>query len=369
MSNGKKFVAPVRSFFHSTRKNTVKVGNALSVNDLRVAAGACNYLLGRGNELIPTFHFDIPSGSSMPDVGGTTDYTVLLQIAPGDTALDRYWAFQFYSDGNGLVEISVSGSEQHGVQSYPINMGTTLNLYREPADALATNQSGFQEERIVFRVSSSNGGGIIPSSWSCVEAPRKFMNPLSESQAGGVDEDSFRVGYPVFDSGGGQYQSISGLGRSVKLAQKQVRRAGLFAWATPLQQSGNEFDTFALVATNSSYQEMLKFPILAQPSYVGVTSASVELMWVGRTNSQNIGGTIKFESSIDSVEHSISGIPGTELQTWYSASLFVPVVDTLNDRGLPGGVLPYITMSMKVDNGLNPPNDIFKVWSVQALAL
>jgi len=365
----------VRPFFDSNRRSNALTGRGVSADDWGSASRGVNYLLGRGNQLIPVFHQDIPSGSSMPDVGGFTLYSQVMRVAPSYSALDRYWSFSFSSDGAGIVEIIVSGSQLNQTELYPININQTVNLYREPVNSVSTDVSGTQEVRVLFRVSSSNGSGIIPTRWSCFEAPRKTLNPLSSSTEGGVNEGSFRVGYPIYDSGIDQYESPVGVARNIQIARKQVRRAGLFCWSVPLDQSGNEFDTFALICTSSVYEEKLKFPIITKPTYRDVTSSNVLLMWVGRSADFRAGGTVKFENGLgDQIEYNLTGVSGLALEAWQSGSLPVPCFDVNHDRGFPTGsvgapgFIPYITMSMKVTNQITAQaaDQPFKIWTVQA---
>lgn len=368
----------VRPLFDSNRRNSTYIGRAVSVDDWSTSARGVNYLVGRGNQLIPVFHQDIPSGSSMPDVGGYTLYTQVFRVAPSYSAIDRYWSFSFSSDGSGVVEISVSGSQQNDSRLYPVNINQTVNLYREPVNSVTPDVSGTQEVRVFFRVSSSNGSGVVPTRWSCFEAPRKTMNPLSSSAEGGVNEDSFRIGYPLYDSGINQYESPVGIARNIQIARKQVRRAGLFCWSVPLDQSGNEFDSFVLSVTgwaasgDPGFTEVLKFPIITKPTYRDVTSSNVLLMWIGRHGAFNYGSEYKFENGLgDSFTYATTGSGGILLENWYSGSLPVPCVDTNHDRGLPTGsagapgFIPYVTMSMRVIN-TSSPSEVAKVWTVQA---
>lgn len=365
--------APVRRMFQTNRRNRATVANPISVQDMQTAAAGCNYLLGRGNQLIPTFHMDIASGSTMPDLGGFTTYTTVLRVAPSKQVMDRYWTFSFFSDGQGVVEISVSGSQLNPTKILPLNVNQTVDLYREPVNSIATDVSGTQEVRVMFKVSSSTGDGVIPTRWSCFEAPRTFMNPLSQSQEGGVNEDSFRPGYPAYDSGMNQYESIAGLSRNVKLAQKQVRRAGLFTWAVPLDQSGNELEDFMIASSASSFEEKLKFPIMMQPTFQNVTSSDVTLMWVARQSTHLMGADIKFENGLgDEFIYTTTGSnPGAVLlETWYSGTLPIPNFNPNHDRTMPTGsvgvgFVPYITMSMRVTNPDNI-NDRLKLWTLQA---
>lgn len=372
-----KSKAIVRTLPKTMVYNRAKVGKSVSVVDLKPAAESVNYLLGRGNQLIPSHKVDIPSGSSLPDTHGFTTYTTIYRIAPGYQAIDRLWGFQFFSLSSGILEISVSGSHLNPTKIYPLTSGETLNLYRESVNSVQCDVSGTQEVRIFFKVSASAGGGMYPSNVACFEVPRPYMHPLSQSQEGGVDEESFNRGYPIFDTGQSQYQSIPGLARNVLLAEKQVRRAGLFAWSVPLDTSGNEFDTYAIKVTGAigggtDFVQKLKFPVLTKPTYQGVTSSNTLLMWIARVSDFRLGGTMKFENGLgDSVEYHITGSSAQFLETWYSASLPIPMVNPDNNRGLPTGsvgapgFVPYVTMSMKIVNSESPSQQ-FKLYALQA---
>ena len=368
-----KSKSPVRQFFQSCRTNRVRTGRGIATGDLKQVAAGVNYLVGRGNQLIPAFHMDVPSGSSMPHLAGITPYTTLLRVAPGFQAIDRYWTLGFTAAGQGIAELSVSGSQLNPVETIPINVVETFHLYREPVNSVSPDVSGTQEIRIQFTLSSSGGAGIIPSTWSCFEAPRRFMNPLSQSSEGGVDESSFNIQQPIYDSGRNQYASLAGIARNIKLAQNQVRRAGLFTWATPLDQLGNEFDEFALITTSSTFEQKLLIPIIARPTFRNTPSASVTLMWVSRNSDATFGSEILFETPTTQFQYVLTGSAATALETWQSGTISVPVTDVNNPRGLPtsslggSGYVQYITMSMRItnQNAAISASQQFKVWTVQ----
>lgn len=359
-----------RPMFTTVRNNCFYTGLAVSAVDIINAGRATNHLMGRGNQIIPSFIMDIPSGSFLPSPttgSKAAEYEVRFRMAPSIQTIDRLWTFGAVTDS--FATLTVSGWDSGGQgfsQESIVSQDNQPFLVRQSICCLDFDVSGTTEYTVKYIYSSSYGHGFRPTNIQCFELPRVSHNPITGAlqsnplaDTGGVDESSLRPGYAIFSSVGGRAKSsVGGIARNISESFNRTRRAGLFAWAVPAYQDGSDYTDFCLSSSATSTDQKLVVPILPSPTYIGVTSSNVLFMWYAKNDIAGQTSTVTLENGLgDSVTYTMTDSWSTSF-AWHSASLPFPQMNALHERGLATnsvsgsdvGFLPYLTMSLEVSD-------------------
>lgn len=282
-------------------KNGFAGSQVLSTAEMRSLAFNTNYFLGRGRELIPYFSPDISGSIFNFDKGdfnqGYTQIVFYLCSMPSTQSIERAWSFGFNSlSGSSVIAFVDDGTNPTVFGSASVNaLAEQIELIQPMATFVAPLVSGTMQTKVGFRLSGSildsNNDKFcpFPTYIACNEIDRPSFDPVSSSQEGGVDEDSFAYNATLFDAGQSQYSSLVGLARNMKLAQERTHRSCLFTFSRPIEVNGSISDTYGYPVTSSSLQTIGKWKAVMSPRYRNETTGSLRVFVAGGL--KNPGGT------------------------------------------------------------------------------
>lgn len=246
-----------KQLFQNVGNNSFVGGKTLSTVDLKAVGDAFNWLLGKGNQTIPTFSPEITELSFQENdlKFNSSSYHFKLRQALSPTAIERVWNFTFSAISASSVRIHLDSENVEPSATTPPNITASIAPYvtnlqnfqiREFITAEKPSLSGTVETEIVMRVSGSvldpetNGKyGPWLQQISCFEIDRPAFDPVNSENEGGIDIDSLSFDRSIYDAGIDQYSSIIAIARNAKLARRKTRNTNLFTWCQPYDPNRN----------------------------------------------------------------------------------------------------------------------------------